>query len=172
MEQKWLKEIPLEKGWYLAGFVDGEGSFNISFAKKNDYRSGWQVTPSFNVSQKDETILFLLKKYLGCGRIKRRKDGLWIFVVENPHSLKERVIPFFKKYRFFSSKAKTNFSIFCQIVDLINKDKHLTEKGLEKIARFRERINEGHKRKRKYNLSDIKASKDNPQRLYAEPSEK
>ena len=159
MEQNWLKRIPQEKGWYLSGFVDGEGSFNVSFAQKSDYRSGWQVTPSFNVSQKEKTILFLLKKYLGCGRIKQRKDGLWIFVVENPHSLEERIIPFFKKYRFFSSKAKVNFSIFCQIVRLINQDKHLTKSGLEEITRLREKLNEGRKRKRKYNLSDIQASR-------------
>ena len=166
MEKNWLKKIPQEKGWYLAGFVDGEGSFNVSFTKKSDYCSGWQVTPSFNVSQRDGTILFLLKKYLECGRIKKRRDGLWIFVVENPRSLKEKVIPFFRKYQFFSSKAKTNFSIFCQIVKLIDEDKHLTREGLEEIARLREKLNEGRKRKRKYNLSDIKASR-NPQRLYA-----
>ena len=159
MEQNWLKKIPLEKGWYFTGFVDGEGSFNVSFAQKNDYRSGWQVTPSFNVSQKDGTILFLIKKYLECGRIKRRKDGLWIYVVENPHSLKEKVIPFFEKYRFLSSKSKTNFSIFRQIVELIDQDKHLSRDGLEKIARLREKLNEGRKRKRKYNLSDINTSR-------------
>jgi len=159
MEQNWLRKIPSEKGWYLAGFVDGEGSFNVSFAKKTDYRSGWQATPSFNVSQKDKTILSLLKKYLGCGRIKQRKDGLWIFVAENPHSLKEKVIPFFKKYQFLSSKSKTNFSIFCQIVKKIDEDKHLTKEGLEEIARLREKLNEGRKRKRKYNLSDIKTSR-------------
>lgn len=159
MEENWLKKIPQEKGWYLVGFVDGEGSFNISFAKKIDYRSRWQVTPSFNVSQKDKTILFLLKRYLGCGRIKQRKDGLWIFVVENPRSIEERVIPFFKKYQFLSSKAKKNFSLFCQIVQLINQDMHLTKEGLEKIARLREKLNVGRKRKRKYNLSDIKTSR-------------
>jgi len=159
MEKKWIKKIPPEKGWYLAGFVDGEGSFNVSFTKKSDYRTGWQITPSFNVSQRDKTILFLLKKYLGCGRIKQRRDGLWIFVVENPRSLEERVIPFFKKYRFLSSKTKTNFSIFCRIVRLIREDKHLTEEGLEKIAKLRAKLNKGRKRKRKYTLSDIRASR-------------
>ncbi len=161
-QQNWLNKVPPEKGWYFAGFVDGEGSFNVSL---NDYRSGWQVTPSFNVSQKDGTVLFLLKKCLGCGRIKRRRDGLWIFVVENPNSLKEKVIPFFKKYSFLSSKAKTNFSIFCQIVRLINEDKHLTREGLENVAMLREKLNEGRKRKRKYNLSDVKASRESSETI-------
>jgi len=34
----WLRKVPQEKGWYLAGFVDGEGSFNVSLRKRNDYR--------------------------------------------------------------------------------------------------------------------------------------
>jgi len=155
MEQKWLKHIPQNIGWYLAGFVDGEGSFNVSLAKKSDYRSGWQITPSFNVSQRDETNIFLLKKHLGCGRIKRRRDGIWIFVVENPSVIKEKIIPFFGKFKLLSSKGKTNFSIFSQIVETINKDDHLTANGLERIVKLRERLNEGRGRKRKYNLSDV-----------------
>ena len=163
--QKWLKQIPSDKGWYLAGFVDGEGSFNVSFARKNDYRSGWQITPSFNVSQRDNTNLFLLKKYLGCGRLKRRKDGCWIFVVENPNSLQERVIPFFKRFNLLSSKAKTNFSLFQKIVNLIVSDKHLTKEGLEQIAQIREKLNEGRGRKRKFNLSDIQSLKESSETI-------
>lgn len=155
MEQKWLKNIPPEKGWYLAGFIDGEGSFNISLVKRPDYRLGWKVTPIFNVSQKDITILFLLKKYLGCGRIQKRRDGLFMFVVENLSAITERVIPFLKKFRLLSSKAKTNFSIFCQIIVLIEINRHLTREGFDRICRLRERLNEGRGRKRKYNLSDI-----------------
>ena len=39
-------------GFFLAGFVEGEGSFNISLRKKADYKVKWQVVMSFNVSQK------------------------------------------------------------------------------------------------------------------------
>jgi hypothetical protein len=158
MEEKWLKKIPIEKGWYLAGFVDGEGSFNVSIIKRKDYKLGWKVTPSFNVSQRDKTILFLLKRYLGCGRIKQRKDGLWIYVVENPRALEEKVTPFFRRYRFLSSRAKTNFSIFTQIIKLIRGKSHLTKKGFKKILELRAKLNKGRKRKRKYKQSDIQIS--------------
>jgi len=150
-----FKNIPQNIAWYLAGFVDGEGSFNVSLSKKSDYRSGWQITPSFNVSQRDGTNLFLLKKHLGCGRIKRRQDGIWIFVVENPRVIKEKILPFFRKFRLLSSKGKTNFSIFSQIVEMLDEDEHLTTNGLEKIVKLREKLNEGSGRKRKYNLNDI-----------------
>ena len=70
------KEVPPHIAWYLAGFVDGEGSFNVSLRRKNDYRLGWQVVLSFNVSQKEREILALMKRHFGCGIIKQRKDGL------------------------------------------------------------------------------------------------
>ena len=155
MEQKWLKSIPQNIGWYLAGFADGEGSLNVSLTKRDNYRHGWQITPSFNVSQRDNTVLFLLKKHLECGRLKRRRDGVWIFVIENPKMITEKVLPFFGKFHLLSSKSKTNFSIFSQIVDLIGRGEHLTDEGLEKIMRLREILNEGKGRKRKYNLSDV-----------------
>jgi hypothetical protein len=155
MKQKWLKQIPEEKGWYISGFVDGEGSFNVSLVKRNDYRLKWRVVPIFNVSQRDITMLFLMKKYLGCGRIQNRKDGLNMYIVENITAIKEKVIPFFKKFSFLSSKAKTNFSIFCQIVDILDKDTQLDKGRLIKVCELREKLNKGRGRKRKYNLSDV-----------------
>lgn len=154
--EKWLKKVPSEIGYYLAGFVDGEGSFNLSLRKSEEYKYGWQLGLSFNVSQRDETNLFLLKRYLGCGRIKKRKDGLYSFVVENFNSLKGRVIPFFTRFNFLSSRTKSNFSIFNKIVKLMDQKKHLTSEGLIEIIKLRERLNEGRGRKRKYNLKDVK----------------
>ena len=154
MEQ-WLKKIPLEIGYYLAGFTDGEGSFDLSIRKGEGYRYGWQLGLSFNVSQRDETNLFLLKKHLGCGRLKTRTDGVHSFVVENFDSLKEKVIPFFEKFNFLSSRTKTNFSIFAKIVRLMDEKKHLQPEGLKEILELRERLNEGGGRKRKYNLEDV-----------------
>ena len=158
MEQKWLKQIPREKGWYISGFVDGEGSFNVSLVKREDYRLKWRVVPIFNVSQRDITMLFLMKKYLCCGRIQHRKDGLHMYIVENLTAIRERVIPFFKKFNFLSSKTKTNFSIFCQIVVLLDRDGRLEKDEFIKICELREKLNEGRGRTRKYNLSDIKKS--------------
>jgi len=152
---QWLKTIPSRIGYYLAGFVDGEGSFNLSVRKGEGYRYGWQLGLSFNVSQRDKTNLYLLKRYLGCGRIKTRRDGLNSFVVENFNSLKERVIPFFEQFSFLSSRTKTNFSIFRKIVFLMDKKEHLNPGGFNKIIYFREMLNEGRGRKRKYNLKDV-----------------
>lgn len=151
------KDLSSEKlGFFLAGFVEGEGSFNVSLRRKADYKNNWQVVLSFNVSQKDPTILQLLQKELGCGIIKvRKRDSLYSFDATNPLDLIQKVIPYFQKYPVFSESKKRNFAIFCKIVQLMNKGEHKTLNGLRKILELRETINEGKGRTRKYAIADV-----------------
>src|ERR671919_3211170 len=57
---------------YLAGYVDGEGSFHVAIQKNPSTKFEWQLVPEFHVSQNPEraSILQLLKERLGCGRIQ------------------------------------------------------------------------------------------------------
>ena len=143
-------------GFYLAGFVEGEGSFNISLRRKADYKVSWQVVMSFNVSQKDPTILYLLQEELGCGIIKVRKiDNLYSYDATNPKDIIQKVIPYFQKYSLISVSKQKNFSIFCAIAQLMEKGEHRNLIGLRKIMELREIINEGKGRKRKYVLLDV-----------------
>lgn len=142
--------------FFLAGFVEGEGSFNISLRRKPDYKFGWQVVMSFNVSQKDPTLLYLLKEQLGCGIIKVRKiDNLYSFDVTNPRDIIQKVIPFFNTYPVLSVSKQKNFSIFCAIARLIENNQHRNKEGLRSILELREKINEGVSRKRKYGITDV-----------------
>lgn len=165
---KWLKQVDPAKGYYLAGFTDGEGSFNVSLRKRDDHTMGWQVVLTFNVSQRESYVLAQYKRILGCGHIQERSDGLHMYVVSNPNAIVEKVIPFFKRFNFLSQRKKINFSIFCKITDLVYSKAHLTKEGLEEIVELREKLNEGKGRKRKYNQKDVsKYLKENPQRLHA-----
>jgi hypothetical protein len=142
--------------YYLSGFVDGEGSFNVSLRRKNDYAIGWQVVLSFNVSQKDPFILDLLKETLGCGTIKRRKcDGLYSYDVTNYADIFMQVIPFFDKYKIFSITKRKNYLIFKDIALLVKQGKQLTRDGLFEVVSLRESLNEGKGRKRKYTIDDV-----------------
>jgi len=169
--EKWLKAIRPETGYYLAGFADGEGSFNVSLRKREDHTMGWQIVLTFNVSQKESYILSQFKKIFGCGKLVQRKcDGLYMYSVTNPTSLKEKVIPFFRRFRFLSQTKKRNFSIFCQITKLVFSKKHLNREGFREIVQLREKLNRGRGRRRKYKMNDIVVSfQENPQRLYAKP---
>ena len=114
MTNQWLKQIPPHIGWYFAGFADGEGSFNVSLRRK-DYSVGWQLCPSFNVSQRDITVLALYKRWLKCGTLRTRQDGVVYYEVISIPALKEVILPFFEKYNFLSASKKKNFSIFRKI---------------------------------------------------------
>ncbi len=143
-------------GYFLAGFVEGEGSFNISLRRKADYKVNWQVVMSFNVSQKDRSILDILKNILGCGIVKvRKKDGLHSYDVTNPQDIIQKVIPFFQKYPVLSESKKKNFAIFCEVASYMEKGEHRNIEGLRKILILREKINEGKGRTRKYTITDI-----------------
>ena len=144
-----------EHGYYIAGFADGEGSFNVSLKKRKDYNGGWKITASFNISQKDRVILAFIKRQLGCGTLRERKDGVIYYEVTNINALYEKVVPFFKRFRFLSARKKKNFSIFAKIVEKLYKKEHLTREGFEEIIRLREKLNADVSRKRKYTLEDI-----------------
>jgi hypothetical protein len=166
----WLENIKPEQGWYLAGFADGEGSFNVSLRKRSDHTMRWQVILTFNVSQKEEYILAIFKKILRCGRLQARKDGIYYYTVSNPRSVIEKVIPFFSRFQFLSHRKKKNFAIFKEIAKMIQDGWHLNRDGLEKIIRLREELNKGRGRTRKYGIKEYTESlKGNPQRLNAKP---
>ena len=151
-----IARVPPEIGYYLAGFTDGEGSFNISFRPRPDYVVPWKVTLSFNVSQKDKVILALFKRYLGCGTLRGRPDGVWYYEVTNLNAIVENVIPFFERFGFLSAKKKRDFAKFKQIVALMKSGAHLTADGIRRILEIRSDMNDGGKRH--YAHADILAS--------------
>ena len=151
-----IASIPPEIGYYLAGFTDGEGSFNISFRPRRDYPIPWKVSISFNVSQKDRVILALFKEHLGCGTLRGRPDGVWYYEVTNLSAVIENVIPFFERFRFLSAKKKRDFAKFKQIVALMKNGAHLTVNGIQQTLAIREDMNDGGKRRHSH--VDILAS--------------
>lgn len=154
-QEESLNLIPDSLGYYLAGFVDGEGSFNVSLRQKTDYHLKWQVVLSFNVSQRDITNLITLKEVLGCGIIKKRRDGVYSLDITTPTSIVLKVIPFFKRFSFRSEKAIRNFTIFCEIAALMRLGNHKHIDGLKEILELRETLNLGKGRTRKYSASDV-----------------
>ncbi len=142
-----VKKVPLSIGYYLAGFTDGEGSFHLTFRKRKDYKMPWKISLCFNVSQKDKVILSLFKRYLKCGTLRGRSDGVWYYEVNNFVSILEHIIPFFDKFRFLSAKKKRDFYKFKKIASLIVAKEHLNKNGIVKILSIRKNMNDGGKRK-------------------------
>jgi len=162
-----VHEVPSEIGHYLAGFTDGEGSFNVSFRPRSDYKSPWKISLCFNISQRDPVILALCKHHLGCGTMRQRHDGVWYYEVNNLTAIVENVIPFFERFGFLSAKKKRDFSKFKQLAALIRVGRHHSREGVEEVLRIRREMNDGGNRR--YMDEEILRRFENPQRPYARP---
>jgi hypothetical protein len=120
---------------YLAGYVDGEGSFHVAVQRNPSTRFGWQLVPEFHVSQNPEraSILLLLQRRLGCGRVRRNaraggRDRSLVFVVRSRSDLLEKVIPFFETHPILSEK-RLEFEAFATVVRAMARGEHATTEG-------------------------------------------
>lgn len=164
---KKVKAVPPEIGWYIAGFADGEGSFNVGFRPRDDYQVPWKVSLCFNISQRDPVILALIKRHLGCGTVRRRQDGVWYYEVNNLEAIVNNVIPFFRRFRFLSAKKKRDFAKFVKLAEMMKQGQHLSREGIVRILEIRREMSDGGHRG--YRDEDILGRFENPQRLNARP---
>jgi hypothetical protein len=140
---------------YISGFVDGEGCFCVSFQPSKRHRFGWEVRPSFSVSQNADRaeLLYAIQERWGCGFIRPdRSDKTVKFEVRNVRDLVEKVLPHFKAYPLLSSK-QADFERFARICELVSDDRHLELEGFEEIVRLAMEMNPSGKRK--YSGSEI-----------------
>jgi len=160
-----VKGVPPHIGFYLAGFADGEGSFNLSVRPRGDYRLPWKISLCFNISQRDPVILALYKRHLRCGTMRQRRDGVWYYEVNNLVPILHNVIPFFERFGFLSAKKQRDFAKFKQLAQLTRDGRHLTREGLEEALRIRGEMNDGGKRR--YTDREILERFEHPQRPHA-----
>jgi hypothetical protein len=150
-----VSQIPQSIGHYLAGFTDGEGSFNVSFRRRKDYAMPWKVSLCFNVSQRDRVVLTLFMEQLKCGTMRTRPDGVWYYEVNTLTAIVENVIPFFDRFGFLSAKKQRDFAKFKQLATLIQERRHLSREGIDEILAIRRDMNDGGAMRRKYSDDSI-----------------
>lgn len=134
---------------YISGFVDGEGCFCVSFQPSDRHRFGWEVRPSFSVSQNAERaeLLYVLREKWRCGSIRPdRSDKTLKFEVRRIEDLVAMVLPHFRSYPLMSSK-QDDFERFERICEAIRAGKHLDQNGLVEIVRVAMEMNPSGKRR-------------------------
>jgi hypothetical protein len=123
---------------YIAGYVDGEGSFSVAVQRNPSTRLKWQLVPEFKVNQNVERrqVLDLIKLRFGCGRIQQNHrnslDDTLVFVVRNRQDLLTKVIPFFEQQPLLSAKQE-EFVLFARIVRAMSEGTHLRDEGFEEL---------------------------------------
>jgi len=125
----------MEVSSYLTGFVDGEGSFLVSFNRRAKLGMGVEVRPSFSISQHKRNLELLqqIQLFFGCGGIRfDRHDQTYKYEVRSLDDLWNKIIPYFKKHPLLTLKAR-DFDIFVGICSLMKANKHRSQKGIEAI---------------------------------------
>ena len=120
---------------YITGFVDGEGSFLVSFNRRSGIKVGIEVRPSFSVSQhrRSKEIIFKLHEFFKCGGVRySKRDQNYKYEVRSLTDLNNIIIPYFKKFPLQTSK-KNDFELFCKICKIMKENKHLSVTGIKEI---------------------------------------
>jgi hypothetical protein len=152
------------RGW-VVGFVDGEGCFSVGFvrqqrrADRSGYRTGYQVTHEFVVTQGERSLACLheLREFFGVGQViinnryDNHREHLHRYVVRRRADLLETVIPFFQRHPLRSSKRE-DFEKFVRCVELIVAGSNRTPAGLIEIAEIAQTMN---RRKPRHDLIRI-----------------
>lgn len=140
---------------YISGYADGEGCFTVSISPRAKLLVGWEVRPSFSVSQNRDRaeVLLLLEDYFGCGSIRPdRSDRTLKWETRRLDDLVGRVIPHFERYPLLSRK-RLDFEVFAAVCRKMTRGAHRSRRGLGEIARLAHSMNVSGKRR--YALEDI-----------------
>ena len=139
-------DMRLEAQW-VVGFVDGEGCFYVGVNIQPEMKTGYQVLPEFTVVQheRDVQLLYALKKFFGCGVVRRNHGDRMAYRVRGFDHLRERVIPFFERHPL-KTKKRLDFLKFRKVLILMQRNEHLTLEGIEKIRQIVSKMNTGRER--------------------------
>lgn len=134
---------------YISGYVDGEGSFLVSFSPRQKLSVGLEVRPSFSIGQRSDRsqVLRNIQTYFGCGSIRKSsRDFCDKYEVRSIKDLCDVIIPHFLAHPLLSEKQR-EVELFAQICDLVRRGKHKTRKGIEKVIYLACRMNVGGSRR-------------------------
>ncbi len=143
---------------YISGYVDGEGCFTVSISPRASLRMGWEVRPSFSVSQNGDRaeVLYALVGHFGCGSIRPdRSDRTLKWEARRLEDLLDRVIPHFEMFPLLSGK-RLDFERFAGVCRLMAVGAHRNRAGLMDIVELARVMNPSGKRR--YDAEDVLAS--------------
>ena len=145
--------------WFLAGFIEGEGSVCVSFKEHPTTKFGFYVDPEFFLYQHRAypQLLELAKRMFGTGSIfpKQGNERVLVYGITSRRSIAEKVVPFLRTYMVFAPR-KAIYDQFCEIVEAMERKEHHTAEGMARIAKMAYTLNPVAKGKpRKRTLQEV-----------------
>ena len=139
------------RSWFLAGFVEGEGSVHVSIKRHPTLRLGYYIQPEFFIYQHRlrRELLEMAREYFRAGRIRPKPgnpDVLVHSIISRP-AVTERVLPFLRTYMRYSAR-RVDYETFGHVVELLNRGVHRDPLGLAAIAQLAYSMNMRGKQRR------------------------
>jgi hypothetical protein len=127
--------------WFLTGFTEAEGCFNINIYKTSSGKLTAKLRFSLAVMENDSEILNKIKNYLCCGNIsKPRSNSMVHFTVSKLSDINSIVIPHFKNYPLRGNKYQ-DFEYWCLAAKIITEGRHLTSEGIMELQNLFKNMN-------------------------------
>ena len=118
---------------YLAGFFDGEGSLILRFRKDPRYKSGFQIKPNIDITQKDPQILKQIKSQLNMGQLYlNKKENVWHYDIYKI----EDILKFIEIVEADVIVKKRLTKRFKACLMLMKSKKHTSSAGFNKIKKI------------------------------------
>lgn len=132
---------------YIAGFIDGEGSFSVGIARHKTLRSGIEARIQFSIELRadDREILDRIRATIGCGKVydcNYERYGWYPhakYKIGSVKEMKEYLLPFLDRYPLQAKKAKV-YALFREVVEIAYRKEHLTPSGFARIRALRSRM--------------------------------
>lgn len=134
----------LDPNW-VAGFISGDGSFNIKTSNSSTSKLGTRIQLRFSIclNIREKQLIEGLNKFF-------KLNNKCIYYTDNSVALqlvkfsdiKNIIIPFFEKYLIQGIK-QLDFNDFKTAANIMEKNEHLTQVGLDKILNIKINMNKG-----------------------------
>jgi hypothetical protein len=127
-------------GFFLAGLIEGEGSFVVTIRFNPSTRWGFVIDPEFYIyqHQKRKKLLELAREFFQTGRIWKKPGTINILVygIKSRRSLEEKVVPFIKKYLYPFTSRREQIDFFLKVLEMLQNKKHHTKEGMLELVEY------------------------------------
>jgi len=124
------------KNHWLAGFSDADASFQVKVLNRNNRA---EVRLNFQIDQKNNSVLLLIKEFLG-GNLGYRKSQDTYYYGSTSFGSAKNVVNYFDYFHLLSSKH-INYLKWRKAYLIIQNKDHLNQDGLNKIIKLKSTMN-------------------------------